>query len=54
MTKKQNSEELANNLRLKDYPIVLLHGDMQQSERNETISSFRKDVPIMVATDVAG
>ena len=54
VTKKQNSEELAQNLKNNDYPLCLLHGDMQQYERNETIAAFRKDIPILVATDVAG
>ena len=32
-----------------------MHGDMSQTERNEVINSFKKqEVPIMVATDVAG
>uniref|UniRef100_A0A914USU1 RNA helicase n=1 Tax=Plectus sambesii TaxID=2011161 RepID=A0A914USU1_9BILA len=53
VTRKQNSEELATNLKTRDMPVCLLHGDMQQLERNETISAFRKDIPILVATDVA-
>ncbi|XP_306246.5 ATP-dependent RNA helicase DDX42 isoform X2 [Anopheles gambiae] len=54
VTKKADAEETANNLRLKDNDVVLLHGDMDQSERNFVITRFkRKDVDIMVATDVA-
>ena len=35
--------------------VGLLHGDMSQVERNEVISSFKKkEMPILVATDVAG
>ena len=35
--------------------VGLLHGDMSQIERNEVITSFKKkEVPILVATDVAG
>lgn len=40
---------------MKEFDVLLLHGDMEQAERNKVITSFRKqDVPIMVATDVAG
>lgn len=46
--------QVANNLRLKEYDPVLLHGDMDQADRNVVITRFRKrDVEIMVATDVA-
>jgi len=35
--------------------VVLLHGDMDQFERNKVINSFKKqEIPILVATDVAG
>ena len=35
--------------------VLLLHGDMDQFERNKVIYSFKKqEVPILVATDVAG
>ncbi|XP_021376341.1 ATP-dependent RNA helicase DDX42-like, partial [Mizuhopecten yessoensis] len=54
VTRKSNSEELAANLRTRDFQLGLLHGDMGQSERNEIIMSFkRKEMPILVATDVA-
>ena len=34
---------------------ALLHGDMHQDDRNATINNFKKsDLPILVATDVAG
>lgn len=34
---------------------MLLHGDMDQIERNKVITSFKKkEISIMVATDVAG
>lgn len=46
---------MANNFKLKEFDVLLLHGDMEQAERNKVITSFRKqEVPIMVATDVAG
>lgn len=52
---KSNSEELANNLKLKEHEVLLLHGDMDQLERNKVITSFKKKlVSILVATDVAG
>lgn len=54
VTKKANSEELTNNLKNKEFNVMLLHGDMDQVERNKVITAFkRKEVPILVATDVA-
>uniref|UniRef100_A0A0N5ADR4 RNA helicase n=1 Tax=Syphacia muris TaxID=451379 RepID=A0A0N5ADR4_9BILA len=53
VTKKQNAEDLAQRLRAKDFSLVLLHGDMLQAERNEKLQAFRKQIAIMVATDVA-
>ncbi|CAL1266623.1 unnamed protein product [Larinioides sclopetarius] len=54
VTKKANAEELANNLRLKEHEVALLHGDIDQNERSKVILSFKKkEVPILVATDVA-
>ncbi|KAJ7375501.1 ATP-dependent RNA helicase ddx42 [Desmophyllum pertusum] len=54
VTKKVNSEELAAKLKTKDFEVVLLHGDMDQFERNKVINSFKKqEIPILVATDVA-
>ena len=50
-----NAEELANNLKLKEFEVLLLHGDMDQIERNKVITAFKKqEVSILVATDVAG
>lgn len=50
-----NAEELANNLKLKEFDVLLLHGDMDQIERNKVITAFKKkDVSTLVATDVAG
>lgn len=55
VTKKVNAEEVANNLRLKEFDVLLLHGDMDQIERNKVITQFKKnEVSILVATDVAG
>lgn len=54
VTKKAEAEQVANNLTLKEYDVVLLHGDMDQADRNKVITKFkRKEVDIMVATDVA-
>ncbi|KAJ8665918.1 hypothetical protein QAD02_007580, partial [Eretmocerus hayati] len=54
VTKKVNAEELANNLKLKEFRVLLLHGDMDQGERNRVITTFRKkEISILVATDVA-
>lgn len=40
---------------MKEYDVLLLHGDMDQAERNKVITKFKKqEVNIMVATDVAG
>jgi len=55
VTKKLNCEELATNLTQEGYSLGLLHGDMDQSERNKVISDFKKqNLPVLVATDVAG
>ncbi|KAK7010200.1 ATP-dependent RNA helicase DDX42, partial [Biomphalaria glabrata] len=54
VTRKTNSEELAANLKAKDFELGLLHGDISQAERNEIISAFKKrEFSILVATDVA-
>lgn len=50
-----NAEELANSLKLKEFNVLLLHGDMEQAERNKVITQFKKkEISILVATDVAG
>lgn len=54
VTRKKNAEELTTNLKARDFKIGLLHGDMTQQERNEVITTFKKkELPVMVATDVA-
>ncbi|CAL1587848.1 unnamed protein product [Knipowitschia caucasica] len=54
VTKKANSEELSTNLTQEGYSLGLLHGDMDQSERNKVIFDFKKrNLPVLVATDVA-
>jgi len=55
VTKKLNAEELHANLKLQEINALLLHGDMDQVERNRVIQAFRKkECDILVATDVAG
>eukprot|EP00095_Tigriopus_kingsejongensis_P001571 snap_masked-scaffold907_size82601-processed-gene-0.19 protein:Tk01571 transcript:snap_masked-scaffold907_size82601-processed-gene-0.19-mRNA-1 annotation:"atp-dependent rna helicase ddx42-like" len=54
VTKKQNCEELAHNLHIKEIECRCIHGDLHQQERNEIIQKFKKkEFPILVATDVA-
>uniref|UniRef100_A0A8C4PWR5 ATP-dependent RNA helicase DDX42 n=2 Tax=Eptatretus burgeri TaxID=7764 RepID=A0A8C4PWR5_EPTBU len=54
VTRKANCEELAKSLQQEGYLVGLLHGDMDQSERNKVISDFKKQmIPVLVATDVA-
>lgn len=54
VTKKAHAEELAANLIVKEFDLLLIHGDMDQNSRNSVITSFkRKEKPILVATDVA-
>lgn len=54
VTRKANSEEIANNLRKNDFQLELIHGDIEQAERNRIITAFKQHhVPILVATDVA-
>ncbi|ESO02986.1 hypothetical protein HELRODRAFT_132273, partial [Helobdella robusta] len=54
VTRKANCEELATNLKSRDFKLGVIHGDMNQMERNEVITSFKnKLMPILVATDVA-
>lgn len=46
--------QVAENLRVQQYDCALLHGDMDQADRNRVIMQFKRgDVQIMVATDVA-
>lgn len=54
VTKKAEAEQVAANLQVQEYECVLLHGDIDQAERNKVITKFKKhEVDIMVATDVA-
>lgn len=54
VTKKAEAEQVAHDLQAKEFEVVLLHGDIDQIERNRVITAFKKrEVEIMVATDVA-
>lgn len=54
VTKKADAELVATNLRVQEYDVLLLHGDIDQSERNKVITKFKKrECDILVATDVA-
>lgn len=53
-TKKLEAEKLAADIKLKEYPCLLIHGDIEQAERNKVITAFKKkECDILVATDVA-
>ncbi|KAH8849393.1 ATP-dependent RNA helicase DDX42 [Schistosoma japonicum] len=54
VTRKVHSEEVAQKLKSRDLKVLLIHGDMHQSDRNTVIQAFkRQEAPILVATDVA-
>lgn len=54
VTKKSDAEQVANSLRVQENEVLLLHGDIDQSERNKVITKFKKrESDILVATDVA-
>ncbi|XP_055318992.1 ATP-dependent RNA helicase DDX42 [Sitodiplosis mosellana] len=54
VTKKADAEQVASSLQVQENDVLLLHGDIDQSERNKVITKFKKrEVDILVATDVA-
>lgn len=54
VTRIVHAEDLHRRLRESNTETLLLHGDMEQSERNRVITAFKKqDKRIMIATDVA-
>ncbi|XP_022916705.2 ATP-dependent RNA helicase DDX42 [Onthophagus taurus] len=54
VTKKLDAEQVAKDLQVKEFECLLLHGDMEQADRNKVIMSFKKkDCSLLVATDVA-
>jgi len=51
---KRHADQLAQDLREKQYSVAPLHGDMNQNKRSRTIMQLRKGkIKIVVATDVA-
>lgn len=54
VTKKVDAEQVANDLKVKEFDCLLLHGDMEQAERNKVLVAFKKnECSLLVATDVA-
>ncbi|CAG9864424.1 unnamed protein product [Phyllotreta striolata] len=54
VTKKLDAELVAKDIKIKEFDCLLLHGDMEQAERNKVIMSFKKnECSLLVATDVA-
>ncbi|CAH1105818.1 unnamed protein product [Psylliodes chrysocephalus] len=54
VTKKLDAELVFRDIIMKEFECLLLHGDMEQAERNKVIMSFKKnECPLLVATDVA-
>lgn len=48
------TDHLTSRLKKEGYQVECIHGDIRQSQRNETMSGFRKGkFPILIATDVA-
>ena len=48
------TDRLTSRLKKEGYQAECIHGDIRQSQRNETMSGFRKGkFPILIATDVA-
>jgi superfamily II DNA/RNA helicase len=51
---KRDADQLAGDLYQQGFPAAALHGDMQQSARNRTLTKLRRgEIRILVATDVA-
>ncbi|XP_023029336.2 ATP-dependent RNA helicase DDX42 [Leptinotarsa decemlineata] len=54
VTKKLDAEMVAKDIKLKEFDCLLLHGDMEQADRNKVITAFKKkECSLLVATDVA-
>lgn len=54
VTKKLEAEKVAADIKLREYPCLLIHGDIEQAERNKVITAFKKkECDILIATDVA-
>ncbi|PCI40381.1 MAG: RNA helicase [Elusimicrobia bacterium] len=51
---KKRADIVAGSLRTKDIPAAVIHSDLSQSKRKESLESFRdQKVEILVATDIA-
>lgn len=49
VTKKVDAEQVAADLKVKEFDCLLLHGDMEQADRNKVITAFKKkDCNLMV------
>lgn len=42
VTKKLDAEQVAGDLKVKEFDCLLLHGDMEQADRNKVIIAFKK------------
>ena len=52
--RKTTCETLADDLEDLDFEVLVLHSDLEQKERDETLTLFaNKSYPILIATDVA-
>uniref|UniRef100_A0AC35TTG4 RNA helicase n=1 Tax=Rhabditophanes sp. KR3021 TaxID=114890 RepID=A0AC35TTG4_9BILA len=52
VTKKTDAALFHDKLRKSNVECLLLHGDLSQFDRNERIGAFKKNVNVLVATDV--
>jgi len=51
---KQQCQEVNEELQQRNIPVLALHGDLEQRERDEVLVRFaNRSVPVLVATDVA-
>jgi len=52
--RKQQCQELTEELRQQGFPVLALHGDLEQKDRDQVLVQFaNKSVPLLIATDVA-
>ena len=53
--RKRDVDTLCDSLQRYGFSVAALHGDMPQARRTATLAAFRrKDIPLLVASDVAG
>ena len=51
---KRQCDKLVKELKVKDYQVAALHGDIRQNKRSRIIDQFKKNkIQILIATDVA-